>query len=175
MKLSKDASFRTLVYNEALKAFDDDYNVLLLTLDSIMEQNGDDDLNTDFASSITTHRTDVTATTAVPAQDFNALDVFTSTADITDAIDGFDYFDEIGFIQIYLPFIDDVDFTQQPAIAICLDDVEETIGYEVQSDGSFRAIMIDEAYAENNPVWVISVNESLLSMRFCIVCCFLQI
>lgn len=69
-------------------------------------------------------------------------------------------------IQIYWPYSDDWDGVTMPVITFAPEDKtkESNIGYKqvIQNDGSIKieTIIIDEEYAENNPVWVINYNET---------------
>lgn len=89
--------------------------------------------------------------------------IFTATNQILEAINGYDIQDETWYLQIYVPFDDEVDLSTIPTIAVGDIDTEDDVilGYKLNTDGTVQAILVDETYARHNLTWVISVNESV--------------
>ncbi|MDZ4681448.1 MAG: hypothetical protein SH848_16355 [Saprospiraceae bacterium] len=158
LELSKSARFRSYVYDEAIKQFDGDDNVLLLSLETILAANGGNMVNS-FQASINQYYGNMPEVPNPLLGLHHSLDIYTDTAKIGKAIRGFPYFEEIAYIQILLPFIESVDFKEQPVIAIGLDDDSTAIGFSPLTTGGFEVIMVDEAIAKSRPVWVVNVNE----------------
>jgi len=158
LELSKSARFRSYVYDEAIKQFDGDDNVLLLSLETILDANGGNMVNS-FQASINQYYGNMPEVPNPLLGLYHSLDIYTDTAKIGKAIRGFPYFEEIAYIQILLPFIETVDFKEQPVIAIGLDDVSTAIGFSPLATGGFEVIMVDEVIAKSRPVWVVNVNE----------------
>lgn len=160
--LSRNPTFRNLVYQKALEQFDGDDNVLLRTLSSQLVQSGTN-MTQAFQNSINIYNGHLIDASNPLLTRFHQLGTFTDATNISKSILGFDYFDEVGFVQIYLPLIENTDLTKNPIIALNLEEGADIIGFSPQTDGSYTVIKVDEAIATNYPVWVISVNESFYS------------
>lgn len=77
---------------------------------------------------------------------------------------GFPAWDMRLYPQIYIPFIDEVDLTDQPTIVVGSEDGGDCIalGYKpIPGTNDYEVIEVDEDYARENLTWVISTNESV--------------
>ncbi len=137
-----DNSYRNLIYNEVEKRFDGEYNVLFQTIDSIL-----------FSDKVpySIARTETESYKV-------ALKAFLNK-------EGINYFS-----QIYIPFYEELqkrkakpNYQQKsPVIILLAGDSQQDVfeGYQLE-DGKFdkTRFLIDESYARNHEVWVISLNE----------------
>ncbi len=142
LRYSQEPSFRSLVYEEIEKQFDGDYNVLLETVrDRRMEANrgGGQELS-------------------------DALICFTQTYVLEEKL----------YPQIYIPFYESVRKRKeasrgseetQPYILLYDGDEGREVwpGYTIDEAGELveAGINIDETFAEEHEVWVISINERI--------------
>src|SRR5690606_22500365 len=91
---------------------------------------------------------------------------------IAEAIDGFMFNPDpaneassFESIQIYIPSVDIVNLNQNPIICVNYGDEDEenpneTItGYRLKDDGTLEKIIVSEAMAAQQLVWVVGVNE----------------
>lgn len=161
LQLSKNSTFRQLVNTEVAKKFDDDDNVLLKTVASKAQSDLNLNLETEFSNSINYHTGHITVTSNPLQSYYQTLSIYTDATEVHNSI--FSYVDdgETLYPQIYIPYIDQVNLNSQPVIAILTFSETESVGYRLRTDGYFDVIRIDEAFAQNNLVWVISPNESV--------------
>ncbi len=153
---SRDPIFREYVHAKVREQFDGDDNVLLKTIDSkypLMEK---------FKESIRAYGT---LKLNQRSGDFN-FDVYDVEELINLAIHGFEVFEgeQKWYPQIYVPFIDQVDLESIPTIVVGNQDGGDcrVLGYRPHNNKiGYKAIMVDERYASENLVWVISTNESV--------------
>ena len=137
-----DVAFRATVNAGVAKQFDGDDNVLMRELGAAYAN-----MPTNFQTSINLHGT--------------GLNCYTDLPHIGEAINGFEYFDDSAYIQIYIPNADIVDLNSTPIICINTDDDEVLPGYYIDASGVLQVIdEVDEEYAETHLVWVVSVNET---------------
>lgn len=146
--VAKEPEFREMLYQEIEKQFDGDYNVLFETL-----------ANSTIDNVPTGARM---ATTVITEYDiYEALEAFKG-------IEGADFYP-----QIYIPFYEELKEQKtnsrvlttdsNPVIVLFSGDDSQDVfpGYRLNDSGELEAtgFMVDEAYAMNNEVWVISLNE----------------
>ena len=148
--LTKNEYFRNIVVTESVKEFDGDVNVLINNLEKVVN-NSSFKLSNELRNSLMKY-----SNTLNEDQNRDYLSNINN-------FKSFDYYEETLYPQIYLPFSEQVDYSQRPIIAINLNNEEITAGYELitNTDGTetVSKISINEQMAENRPVWVISVNE----------------
>jgi hypothetical protein len=142
LDLSKSATFKSLVNTEVANEFDGDVNVLL----KVLVENWST-LEDDMESSIIAHYPNPALLTKFVSQ----------------AVNGFEYFDMFVYPQIYIPFDDQVTLTDNPVITLNLNDSTILPGHYINGSSVYSTQNVDEDYAEENLVWVVSVNESLES------------
>lgn len=146
LEISQDLEFRHIVNQEVEKQFDGDDNVLFRVLDAAAHE-ADIEMKSAFQKAIEAHASED------PEQYLQLLD---------GAIQGFDYFEEKAYPQIYIPFVEQVDLEAKPIIALNIGEGGSEIpAYQLNADGRLSEQMIDEAYAKENLVWVVSMNESI--------------
>ncbi|MDQ3073655.1 MAG: hypothetical protein M3Q97_10380 [Bacteroidota bacterium] len=141
LELSKSTSFREVVNDEVDVMFDDDDNVLLKTLNAHSEiQN----LITEMGSTL------------------SEVNKSSLIGNLSSAVNGFGYYDDTLYIQIYIPYKDLVDRNENPVICINYSDEYDTLqGMFLNGSGTIDYISVDSNYAKENLVWVISVNETI--------------
>lgn len=156
--LSKNEDFRKVVFQGAEKEFDGDYNVLLSAVDEELQKTGTS-LMSELINSINSNQS------ISRSRDLEAIAVYNEQSILSEAINGFDYYDEKAFIQIYIPFIDNFNENtkQYPIIVLGLDDEETGIGYQTNDGKNYEQIIVTEQMARKNLTWVISVNEEFAS------------
>jgi hypothetical protein len=148
--IAKEPEFREILYPEIEKQFDGDYNVLFETM---------------VNSTI-----DNVSTGARMAMSLKTEDNFYDALDAFKGIAGTDYYP-----QIYIPFYEELKEKQtntnarvlstdtDPVIVLFSGDDSQDVfpGYKLNDDGELEEtdFMVDEEYAMNNEVWVISLNE----------------
>lgn len=138
---NKDANFRNSINKEVAKQFDGDDNVLIKTM-----VNYEPNLIANFKTAIDLYK-DIT-------------DPYDNVSDITEAVQGFDYFGKMAFIQVYIPFVDIVNLNSNPIICINTNDDDALPGYYLDGNNELVQILVDENFAEENLIWVISVSET---------------
>jgi len=95
---------------------------------------------------------------------FKGLGIINKPEGIDQAIGGFPAWGMRLYPQIYIPFIDEVDLSDQPTIVVGSEDGGDCIalGYKpIPGTDDYEVIEVDEAYAKENLTWVISTNESV--------------
>jgi hypothetical protein len=77
---------------------------------------------------------------------------------------GFEYEGKTFYIQIYVPFVENVNPNTRPVIVVGTDDDDtcEAPGYQVSESGKVTVINVTEEFAKENLTWVVSVNERVL-------------
>lgn len=140
--LSTNVVFRQTVADLVALQFDGDDNIPMIILDSALAANGIN-LKQEMASSLTTHNKQ----SLLPH--------------VTAAVDGFEYFGDTLYTQIYIPFIVGKNIvTTTPTI--CMNFEDKPILTSFKKEGSVLLNgTTDEAFATNNNVFVVSVNETI--------------
>ena len=146
LSISDDASFREVLYKEVDKKFDGDNDILFEKLLEIP----------------------ITEKQTIGARIANT----TKSKDMTSITQACDAFKGIGeenyYPQIFIPFYDELKEsgvlgTKSPVVVVHSGDdgTEEYVGYTLDSKGELTktSFLVDEDYAMNNEVWVISINE----------------
>lgn len=153
VNLTKNEDFRKLVFEECLKTFDGDYNVLLKSLEKSYDENFMtdnsflDEINSSFS--------------AFKSQTMENENLTLKTEDeIVKAIRGIDYNQTTLYSQIYIPFIEEHTYNDKPVLVIAYEETDDCIarGYQIIGD-KINEISVDETFARENLVWVISINE----------------
>ncbi|MBK8846336.1 MAG: hypothetical protein IPO27_07080 [Bacteroidetes bacterium] len=144
LDLSKNTQFKTIVNKEVSKQFDGDDNALLKTI-NLDVQNA---LPQSFYATILKY-----------ASTLN-LDVYTTLTEITESINGFTYFNDSAYIQIYIPNYPNTNLNNDPIICYNLNDDSILPGFYIDNNGIVQPIEVDEQMAINSNVWVISVSET---------------
>lgn len=154
LELSKNPIFRKAVNTKVMEQFDDDYNTLLANLNGFTNGLGID-LKIDLDASIDIHSY---------LDDKSDYSLYKGAAAMEEIVNGFTYYDEKAFIQIYIPFVEEkggIDDYEQPIIVLGMEDEDIADGIVLLPNGDFGIIPVDEAMARNQLVWVISMNESI--------------
>jgi hypothetical protein len=145
-----------MVYSAVATQFDGDDEVLLKTISNTY---GSTAFFSTFKSSLLQYRQTYTETTGhIP------FSSYTSNADVTKSIMGFEYEGKTFYIQIYVPFVENVNPNTRPVIVVGTDDDDtcEAPGYQVSESGKVTVINVTEEFAKENLTWVVSVNERVL-------------
>jgi hypothetical protein len=154
LELSKSAQFRTLVNSEVRRHFDDDDNVLLRVLDSLMYNN----LPSLFENSIQLHNAgSIKAINSVPFTHYNDIDnIRKSIRGIPDGMD-------TAYLQIYIPYFEQTDTSLTPIIVPVFKETltDCYLGYKFSNNGILDSITVSEAIAKGYPIWAIYVNETV--------------
>jgi len=143
LDLSQNSQFIDIVNEEIQKKFDEDDNALLKTINSKCLQVGIN-LHDEMESTLLAYNKDE------------------YVEYIDEAINGFDYYGEILYPQIYIPFIENQNLDAIPKI--CLNKEDDVILPVIQKQNNvIEESTANEYYAQNNLLWVISVNETVNS------------
>jgi len=144
LEISRDPVFKDIVNAKVAEQFDGDDNALLkdINLSAI-------DLNINLPLSMQASIVNHASGNGVPHD----------LASINQAINGFSYFGENAFVQVYIPFVELVDLNADPIIVINPNDSDILTGYYLDNANNLVTVTVDEDYAMQNLVWVISVNE----------------
>ena len=150
IKVAQNNSFRNFVHGKAAEQFDGDDNVLLQTL-----ANAETGLNLsdEILTGINMYKNQITSSDTIP------YDILTDTTSINTGLDSFPYYDRNLYLQVYIPFIDEVNLNQMPIIAILIDNDTLLQGYKLNDDNTISVVTLTEDMAKSNLVWVISINE----------------
>ncbi len=159
MNLAGNSTFRQTVYDMASEQFDGDDNVLLRLLSDELNSEGIN-LKSSMTSALNTYGVSVIVSMQDEGARYENLDLNDSSAELDELIEGFDYFNEKGFIQIYVPNLATLNKSKKPVIALGLEDEDETIGLIPNIAGVYSVGTVTESLTALYPVWVISVNES---------------
>jgi hypothetical protein len=156
LELSKDINFRSLVYAEVAKQFDDDDNVLLNKLDRSLNNN----MAAELQNSISFH-----AINSLKTVSHFQTGYFTDIDHIVKCVKGIPFGTDTAYLQIFVPSIELVDKTKQPVIVPVFQETsnDKYIGYRFNASGGLDTITITEDFAKTNPVWAISYNETVNS------------
>jgi hypothetical protein len=154
VELAKNASFRTIVHNKIQEQFDGDDDVLLKTLSGLVPN-----MVETMRQSVLSHKDNITLSPNLSS--YKNFQTFTTTAQVTHVVSGYINCSNTIYTQIYIPFIGQVNLNSMPVIAIGYKDVDDCVvpGYQIQFDGEVKLINVDEDFAKNNLVWVVSINE----------------
>ncbi len=139
--LSKNSNFRTIVNQEVKLQFDGDDNVLLKKLNETCLNSGID-LKQEMTNCLT-------------RQNKSNLIEF-----LEEAIAGFEYYETKLYPQVFIPFIEKNNLQSQAAIALNYD-LEEDLQSILIKENNEEIFTANEAFAKNNLVWVVSMNESV--------------
>ncbi|MFM2386098.1 MAG: hypothetical protein RL660_855 [Bacteroidota bacterium] len=139
LAISQNAQFRNIVAQELSKKFDGDDNVLIKTLSVRCDEVGINLYASMHASLIQQGKAEL----------IEYLD---------DAIGGLDYFDTKVYVQVFVPFIENQNLSLVPKIAFNFTDESVLQGISING-AEFTPISLTEADAEQNLVYVISINE----------------
>lgn len=152
LDIARDKNFRAEVYQEVGKQFDGDDNVLLKTLQEKR------DLRTVFSQSLSNNRIVDHKVTSQIGYEYG---FYETTDQLEKAINGFVMDDEVWFSQIYIPFAENINADELPTIVVGTEDSEDCValGYKLLKNNGFDIIEVDESYAKEHLVWVVSVNE----------------
>ena len=153
---AQDSSFRNFVHAKAAEQFDEDDNVLLNEVQYSESETGID-LITEIRAGINAYEGQIIDNTL----DFGITDNETT---ITGGVVAYPYdTDRTFYLQIYIPFIDEVDLSIMPVIAPEMDENYDgkIEGYQLNSNGSVSVIELTESYASTHLVWVVSINETV--------------
>ncbi|MGB0861444.1 MAG: hypothetical protein ACPGXZ_00925 [Saprospiraceae bacterium] len=149
--IAYDVDFRALVYHKVSEQFDNDDNTLLKHLQEEI------DLIPLINTSIQNNKFALDKQLAKYSYNF-----YKDKTLIQQAVEGFVMEDEVWYSQIYIPFMDKhKESNELPTIVVGAKDSEDCIamGYKLLANKTFEIIEVDEEYAKENLVWVISVNE----------------
>ena len=141
LELASDAGFVAMVKNACDEQFDGDDNVLFKRISELASEN-QIDLKTEMESCLQ----NVGKTDLVPLVD--------------GVINGFDYYETKIYLQVYIPFIENYNADRSPWISLNFNDDARLESYRLQN-GTVADSEIDETFAQANPVWVISGNETV--------------
>jgi hypothetical protein len=153
INLTKNDDFRKLVFEECLKTFDGDYNVLLKSLEKSYDET--------FMSSTSFLEEINNSFSIYRSQTMENENLTLKTEDeIVEAIRGIDYNQTTLYSQIYIPFIEEHTYNDKPVLVIAYEETDDCIarGYQIIGD-KINEISVDETFARENLVWVISINE----------------
>jgi hypothetical protein len=158
LEVVKEKEFREVVHTEVEKQFDNDFNVLLKTLQS----------KKDIISLIEANLKNLNLEQIngnkflIEKPEYN-YSFYSDKLNVEKAVNGFSILDETWYSQIYIPFFETVGLNEEPTIVVSdLDQGDcSLIGYKLMDDGTINMFEVDEDYAKSNLVWVISVNESV--------------
>jgi hypothetical protein len=156
---SQDATFRNFVNSTAGDELVGDYEVLGYQLDQSITG-----LDTILKSSI--DQVSVTISSSIPAEYAISSKRYSNDLDtINFALDGFDYDDFKFYPQIYIFNYDSINLNQTPVIAVVsTEDHSVLFGYKLNSGtDTYDVVLVDEQFAKQNLVWVISTNEVIES------------
>jgi hypothetical protein len=115
----------------------------------------------EFAAAISAKKSEVASKEMLANTRYKDVTPYSDGTSIAKAIKGFACWGDTAFLQIYIPFVESVDWNQQPAIVVGVGDTEDctTVAYKFEANGSITAFTIDEGYAKTHLVWVVSPNE----------------
>lgn len=139
--LANNSSFVALVKNACDLQFDGDDNVLFKDLNDMASEN-EIDLESEMETSL---------------RNLGKLDLIPL---LDGVINGFEYFDTKIYLQIYIPFIENYNAEQTPRVVLNHNDDARLPSYFMQN-GRLTSADVDELFAQNNLVWVISGNETV--------------
>ncbi|MGB0861442.1 MAG: hypothetical protein ACPGXZ_00915 [Saprospiraceae bacterium] len=151
--LSQQVEFRNIIHTKVKEKFDRDYNVLFKNINETYP------LLEEIKKSISSNAEQLHVNERNGFSDI--YNHYMADESINAAINGYQMKDEIWYSQIYIPFINEVELTTTPTIVVGIEDGGDCValGYEPQSDGTYKIVYVDEGYAKSNLVWVVSVNE----------------
>jgi hypothetical protein len=139
--LSQNLIFRDSVHTGCSRQFDGDYNVVTRAIAEVWPT-----FQQDLEASIVNHYS-------------KPNDLLKYVPFI---IDGFDYFDGKAFPQIYVPNLNSINLNSHPMLCLNLNDDAILPGLKLVNN-NILFDDIDESYASENLVWVLSCNETLLT------------
>ncbi|HHB52126.1 MAG TPA: hypothetical protein ENK75_03660 [Saprospiraceae bacterium] len=152
--------FCTEIFEKAKEECSGDNEVLFNYINTVFPN-----LKTDFESTVTRNSTNIRHSQNILSE-FDNLPMNIRNNDVikNKIFDGDDLIDEKYYTQIFIPFIENFNIEQCPkGIAVASTDDDRIYGYKFEESGEVYTDVFTEEYAENNLVWVISVNESIIS------------
>lgn len=135
----EDENFRTIVNEEVSKKFDGDDNALLLAIDNACKA----------------HEMDLTALMEASLESHGRTDLIEH---VSDAIHGFPYDNDKIYLQIYIPYKEEVNINDIPTIAENHEEGSVIKGYDHESS----VISVNSEYAQGKLTWVVGGNESII-------------
>ncbi|MEZ5046073.1 MAG: hypothetical protein R2831_03685 [Chitinophagaceae bacterium] len=142
VNLTDNAEFKAVLNSEINKKFDGDDNVLLKTLSEECELQG---INLEQLM-----------TNSLLLNNKQELVQY-----LHDAINGFQYFEDTLYTQVFIPFRDDKDIINTIS-PVCMNFEDEDVMEALKkANTSILSVEIGEADAQNNTTWVVSVNETV--------------
>jgi hypothetical protein len=126
-----------------------------------MINSGKSGLSTEFSSSIKSNKNHLDMIERGLDFSFNGVTTQTDRIFIENSFNGYDAWGSKIYLQIYIPNIDGVDLSKQPVIALVEGDTEDCLAtaFQIDQNGIWQIITINEEFIESNLVWVISGNE----------------
>jgi hypothetical protein len=163
LELSKQVSFRSTVNAAVALKFDKDNNALLKKINSDLLSSGQTGLSSQFSSSIASNHTSLEAKEVAGNLRLKDYLAYTDITNISKTISGYQTWGSTAYLQIYIPFIESVNLLKQPVIALADSETSDCqiSAYQLDANGIWQAITIDETFAQNNLVWVVSANERI--------------
>jgi hypothetical protein len=154
IELAKSSSFRNTVHSKVAEQFDGDDEVLLKTLNGLVSN-----LSENMRQSAVLHKDNIALSPNLV--NYKNFQTYTTSEKLSSVVTGYSNCGKTRYVQIYIPCYDEVDLSSVPVVVIGYEEPEDcTIpGYQIQPDGSVKVINVDEAFACDNLVWVVSVNE----------------
>jgi hypothetical protein len=163
LELSKQVSFRTTVNAAVALKFDKDNNALLKKINADLLLSGQTGLSSQFSSSIASNHTALEAKEVAGNLRLKDYLAYTDLTNIGKTIEGYQTWGNTAYLQIYIPFSESVNLLKQPVIALADSETSDCqiSAYQLDANGIWQAITIDETFAQNNLVWVVSANERI--------------
>jgi hypothetical protein len=141
LELSNNSNFKSILNAEIQLQFDGDDNVLMKKLSNKCTESGID-LALEMRNSLINN---------------NKQELIEN---ISEAINGFDYFDTKLYGQVFIPFIENKNLSNIPKLAMNFIDEDVMQGLQYNESGTSQ-ISINEKDAQNSLIWVISINETV--------------
>lgn len=160
LEYANNPDFYNEIFEKAKEECSGDNEVLFNYIDTIFPN-----LKADFESTVSRNSTNIRHSQNILSE-FDNLPMNFKNNDATKnkIFDGDDLIDEKYYTQIFIPSIENFNNGQRPkGIAVASTDDDRIFGYKFDESGEVYTDVFTEEYAKNNLVWVISVNESIIS------------
>jgi hypothetical protein len=144
VQIMQNNEYRQIINSEVSKAFDGDDNALFKNLNS--------------AFNTQNYNLEQLMTASVLAStnpEYSYL--------VPQVINGFPYFESISYAQILIPNYESYNINVPHTVAQNTDDNDNLPGYKI-NNGVLQVVNVDEQYANENPVYVVMVNERVNSL-----------